>query len=351
MYAARTQEEILSELQDWTNAKSAKTEGTFAYDVLSSNSIEFQKVELELAECYQNAFGHTAQGDYLELKAAESGIYRKAAKKSVGKLEIIGNGTIRAGAIFTTAGGIRFIATETTQIEGSGIIDIEAETAGSAGNVAANTITQIPMSIAGIRSCNNPSECFDGFDEEDDETLRERYLQKVRYPAQAGNPRSYIMWALEVVGVGAVRVQRCWAGAGTVRVVVVDSNMQAANVDLIERVWTHIEVERPIGAIVSVISAIPKKIDIAANVKGAIDVEAFKRGVTKYLTNFTNQTLVSFDTNSSSGEISIAQIGSYIIAEGGADDYDVASLTLNGENRNISLGIEEIPVLGKVEFQ
>lgn len=34
MYVARTQEEILAELQDWSQIDASKIEGTFSYDVL-----------------------------------------------------------------------------------------------------------------------------------------------------------------------------------------------------------------------------------------------------------------------------------------------------------------------------
>ena len=53
MYVSRTQEEILKELQSWTSIPESKVEGTFEYDIFSTNAIEFQKLELELEEAYQ----------------------------------------------------------------------------------------------------------------------------------------------------------------------------------------------------------------------------------------------------------------------------------------------------------
>lgn len=55
-YESRTQEEILKELQEWSATAAAEFEGTFEYDVFSSNAIEFQKIELELEEVYQASF-------------------------------------------------------------------------------------------------------------------------------------------------------------------------------------------------------------------------------------------------------------------------------------------------------
>ena len=53
MYVSRTQEEILKELQNWSNSPESKVEGVFSYDIFATNAIEFQKMELELEEAYQ----------------------------------------------------------------------------------------------------------------------------------------------------------------------------------------------------------------------------------------------------------------------------------------------------------
>lgn len=188
MYKARTQEEILSELQSWSQVDASKIEGTFEYDVLSSNAIEFAKTELELAEICTNAYGHTAANEYLEMKAEEAGVIRRPANKAVGTLTVTGNGTVYEGAIFSTTAGARFLATETVEVDGTAEVAIIAEKAGKAGNVGAGTIKRIPINIPGIRACTNAAAAYDGYDEESDDELRERYLTKVRYPGVSGNP-------------------------------------------------------------------------------------------------------------------------------------------------------------------
>ena len=354
MYEARTQETILAELKSLYANEETLIESTFGYDIMSANAIEFAKLETEIAEAYSNSFGHTAAMEYLELRAAESGVYRKEGKKAVGELAIIGTGTVYAGAIFATAVGTRFVATETVEIDGTGTVEIEAEKAGASGNVAAGTINRIPLSIAGIRSCTNPEPTIDGYDEEDDETLRERYLEKVRNPGVSGNPREYVEWACSVVGVGTVRCQRCWNGAGTVKVVVADSNLDEANVLLLQRVYDYIQQERPVGAEVSVVSARIVPINIEAKITGSVDIDAFTKGVTAYFTKLVKNTTIdysnvkSYESFSEAGYISLAQINSYLIAEGGADD--VQELTLNGKAENFPLQIEEIPKLGTIDF-
>lgn len=354
MYIPRTQEEILTELQGWSQVDASKIEGTFEWDVLSSNAIEFAKIEAELAEAYTAAFGHTANYEYLEMKAGEAGVIRRPANKAVGSVTVTGEGTVYAGAIFSTPAGTRFIATETVEVDGTATVSIEAEKAGAAGNVAAGTIIRMPINIAGIRTCTNATATIDGYDEESDDELRDRYLTKVRYPGVSGNPREYIEWAMSIVGVGTARCQRCWNGPGTVKVVIADSDLNEANVLLLQRVYEYIEQERPIGAEVSVVSAKIVPINISAKISGTIDTAAFTEGVTNYFKKMTRQTLFNY-TNAGSYEtftgnlyVSIAQINSYLIAEGGAED--VHDLQLNGAAADVALNIDEIPKLGELNF-
>lgn len=351
MYAARTQEEILTELKELYNGNEILVEGTFAFDVFSSNAIEFAKFSLELAECYKNAFLHTCANEYLDLHAEQVGITRRAAKCAVGEVKVTGNGTVNKGAFFSTVGNVRFIATETVEISGSGYVPIEAESAGAAGNVAANTIIRIPMNIAGIREVTNELATFDGYDLEDDETLRERCLIKLRSPGVSGNPAHYRDWALSVVGVGAARVQRCWNGAGTVKVVIADSNLNEANVLLLERVNNFIQEMRPVGAIVTVVSAEILPVDISFEVVGNLDEDNFKIAVDNHFKKLVQENLFTvendgtFETFGQKCYVSLAQINHLLIANG-ADD--IKNLTLNNSAENINLKIDEIPKLGEI---
>ena len=346
-YYLRTQDEILTELKEFSESPTTLIEGTFAMDIYSANALEFSKTETELMEIYRNSFLDTCANEYLDLRAHEIGVYRREGKRAVGKLTVTGNGTVRAGAYFATEENVRFVATSETKVVDSAEIDIEALVEGAESNVAAGTINRIPLNIPGIRSCTNAEATYDGYDEENDTSLRERALMRIRYPAASGNPRHYIDWALEVTGVGAVRVQRAWAGAGTVKVIIIDANFESANVDLLARVTEKIEAERPIGAEVTVVSAERVPIDISAKVLGSIDLDAFTANVNSYLINLTNQTLTAYENIGILDYVSLAKIGSFII-NAGADDY--SELKLNGEGKNVALSFDDIPALGEVNF-
>ena len=343
MYNAREQEDILAELQDASTTPASKIEGTFENDVLASNSIEFAKVEVELEQAYKAAFGSTAWGEYLTMRAAEAGIVRKEAVKAIGEVTFTGSGTVPAGSLVATLDGTQFATTEAAVIESSGTVPVEAVTAGDKGNVSAGTITVIPLSIAGVTAVNNEAATYNGYDEEDDDTLRDRYLTHVRYPGTSGNPRHYIEWATSIPGVGAARCIRAWDGPDTVKVIIVDSNYEEASADLVQTVYDYIESVRPINAILTVVSATPLAVNIAANTTGSLDTEVFEAAVRKYFAELEKKSL----TANTSRYVSIAKIGALLL-DNGADDYD--SLTLNGAASNVSFTENELPSLGTVVF-
>ena len=326
MYRAREQADILRDLQERSEIPASKIEGTFEYDVLASNSIEFGKVEVELEEAYRQSFGTTATDEYLTMKAAESGVFRKKA--------------VKAHGLFATDGGIRFVSIADSVIASSGKIEIEAVDAGVLGNVPARTITKIPFSIPGINGVTNEAAMQDGYDEEEDEALRDRYLEHVRYPGASGNKRHYIEWATSVPGIGAANCIRAWNGANTVKVIVSDANYTTVSESLIKKVYERIAEQNPINAIVTVVSATIKTINIEARVRGQPNVDDFKQAVQKYFREIARAGL------GKGSYVSIAKIGALLLQSGAAQDYD--SLTLNGGALNITLTSEELPALGRV---
>ncbi|MGK5506723.1 baseplate J/gp47 family protein [Brevibacillus formosus] len=108
-------------------------------------------------------------------------------------------------------------------------VKVEAVVAGSSGNVPANSITLFPVTLAGFTAVTNPSPTSDGFDAESDEDLLKRYYQRIRTPATSGNKAHYKNWAMEVQGVGDVRIVPLWDGVNTVKVIIIDSDKKPAS--------------------------------------------------------------------------------------------------------------------------
>ena len=282
------------------------------------------------------------------MKAEGHGVVRRQAVKAIGTVTVIGNSTVAEGSYFQTPIGIRFATLETVIVDGTANISIEAVEAGVSGNVAAGTITEISMSIAGINSVTNAEATHDGYDREDDETYRERYLKHVRLPAVSGNPYQYEEWALEIEGVGAARCIRAWNGPNTVKVVITNANFESASDYLIQQVYDHIQEKRAIGAMLTVVSAKQKAINIEAEIIGSLNETDFRQGLLDYFQRLTQRIMTSGE-NRKNYYVSYAQISSIIIVEGEADDHN--NLTINGDKENIILADEELPTIGTVTFR
>ena len=342
MYEPREQDEILKELQSNSQNDRSKYEGTFEYDLLSSNAIEFGKQEIERYLQYIQGYGQTATGEYLDRRAWEHGVIRKEAVKAIGVVTVQGNGLVPIGSTFATSSGITFNTTKEITVNQSADIPIEAVNAGIKGNVDAETITVIPMSIPGINSVINQKATYDGFDEETDDELRARLEFKVQQPATSGNVNHYKLWAMDVEGVGKATVIPIWDGPGTVKVIIIDANNNPASDDLIKKVYDYIETQRPIGATLTVVAPIVVTVNISLKVlKGKGNIDGIKNVISRYFVS----------SNFDGTFVSYAQIGSNILANSNETQVlDYTTLRINNGVDNIPLTDEQMPVVGEVTF-
>lgn len=346
MYEAREQEDILAELQEASTTPASKIEGTFENDVLASSSIEFAKTEVELEELCQISFAETSYGDYLSLRAEEHGVIRKSAVAATGELQIKGTAgaIVPRGSLFSTDTGMIFSTSTdcTLSTEGTVTVSAIAVLPGKSGNVVAGTIKKIPISIAGVQSVLNTEDFSGGFDEESDTELLQRLLLHVRTPATSGNANHYREWALSVAGVKAAKVQPLWQGNGTVRVLVLDEDLNPAGTDLLKQVQTYIDANRPIGATVTVAAPTTQNIDISLSVSvHAGYMDSYKADIQSAIQSYLTD--LAFDAT----QVSIAQIGKIVLDTDAVDDYD--SLMLNGSSKNVKVETSSIPRVGKLE--
>lgn len=155
----------------------------------------------------------------------------------------------------------------------------------------------------------------------------------------------YQHWAVEVSGVGAAKALPLWDGAGTVKVLVANSEHAPADESLLQKVAAHIEEVRPIGAAVTVAAPVPCTINITARVTltpGAyLDAvqTAYAEAAQEYL-----RTLVF-----GKPYVSYAVLGSVLLDVEGVADYD--SLLLNDSVANVRIDATQIPVLGTVVLE
>lgn len=290
------------------------------------------------------------------------GVFRHPATPATGTVIFTGQpGTvIPAGfVVLTEAAGpspaIEFQTKERVQIseDGTATAAVECLEPGTAGNVAANTITLLSEPIAGVTSVINPEPFTGGTEMEDDDSFRERVLAVYDEPL-SGAKKDYERWAKEVPGVGSVYVIPLWNGPGTVKVLVTDANGQPANEDLIAAVQNHIAPDgplgggkAPIGAHVTVDAPEVFAVDIAFSLflKDGYDAEIVVENIKARLRDF----LAGFELNTGDRppeRITVTKVGHEILSVDGVADY--ASLTLNGNDDYVEIPVAKIPVLGEV---
>jgi uncharacterized phage protein gp47/JayE len=159
----------------------------FANSILIEAAILWNVAE----DVYYSAFIDFATGSDLDKVVALLGLTRKQATKATG-IVTFSRSTPATNDIWiplgtrvaTADGSIVFVTTEGKYLEsGNTSVDvaIEAQEAGSAGNVAANTITKIVDPISGIESVNNANATSGGSDTESDEALRYRAKRGTRF--------------------------------------------------------------------------------------------------------------------------------------------------------------------------
>ncbi|OPG98993.1 hypothetical protein B2I21_07510 [Chryseobacterium mucoviscidosis] len=344
-------EDVLGTLLGAIDDKYDKTPGYMTYDMLKSVSL----VALQLFERIEDISAlidvDNLSGDMLAAFVGQrKGIVRTEATFSKGLLLVTGNGIVNIGDLFETASGVQFTATESKTVAGTANVQIRAVNSGMAGNVPANQITQIPVTLAGITGVTNPEPTHDGYESETDESLRERYYIAVRTPPTSGNVYHYLTWAKEISGVGDAKIFPAERGENTVEIVIINQDKRPASTELVSKVQIHIDPdstglgmgEAPIGAKCYVLSAAGLSLNISVAVQqstGSTESEVL---------NNIQESIMAHLRSIAFGQdyVSYARIGQAILDSVGVEDY--SGLTINGSIENVPVGAKEVAVLGAV---
>jgi uncharacterized phage protein gp47/JayE len=335
LFEAQTYEEILQRLKNKVPSGMDTSEGSFIHDTLSPAALEIAQLYTNLDMILTLAFAQTTSGQYLDYRADERGLTRKNALKATGMVKVSGNPgvAIGKGTIFLTDGGIEFESTEVAVIQENGLADISIQAVddGITGNVPAGAVKTLQVALQGVTEITNESAITGGTDRESDEDLLSRLLRKVRNPATSGNAAHYLQWAAEVSGVGDAKVFPLWDGAGTVKVIIIDSEKTPAEPEIVTATAAYIESMRPVGAEVTVESSAGVDINVAATVTLAENytleqvTDSFRALLTEHLKDIAfKQDYVSF-----------ARIGSTLLETPGILDH--TGLTVNGGTANIAI--------------
>ena len=166
-------------------------------------------------------FPDTAESEFLARWASIWGVKRTSASYSAGSVTFTGtDGSLIPAATRLKRSDGAFFRTDTSGTISAGTVDIAVTpvNAGITGDTEADTLLELVSSISGIDTSATVAAggITGGADAEDDDSLRERLLDRIKQPPHGGAKFDYIKWAKEVNGVTRAWVYPLAMGAGTV---------------------------------------------------------------------------------------------------------------------------------------
>lgn len=317
-----------------------KSQNSFIHDAVAGTALELASFYMNLEYIADKMDIENLEGTDLEDYIYQrTGLKRKQATFANGLVEFTGTeGTVIEKGLLVSNDNIDYEVVEPSIIDalGKATVKVQAITRGSVGNAPTGAINAIAVEVGGLDTVNNPNPITNGYNEEDDDTYLARYYERVRTPATSGNKFHYLLWAKEVVGVGDARVIPLWDGAGTVKVFIIDSNKVPADEELASEVLEYINEQKPIGAEVTVESAVEKSITLTADIDladGYIigDVQSeFEEVLEEYRKS------IAFKDS----YVGYSAIGSLLFNVKGVIDY--SNLKLNGGVLNVATTESEV---------
>ena len=300
-------------------------EGSYANTLVSVAAYQLFKMYQQFPSLLHMAFPDETSGEYIDKNAAQIGMVRAAGKKA-------------------TESGLQFLTTEEAIItDGSATAPAEAAEVGADYNLPPDSITAMYVNVAGVLSVTNTEAAVGGVDVESDIDFFARYHQRRTLPITSGNKNHYITWALETTGVAYANCEPLWNGNGTVRVIIAGADRGPVDETIRQNCYDHIEVERPIGATVTVVSVVTREIPLTATVT-LLDGYTTE-DVKNQLTAAVGELLAS-QTFGEEVRVPFSRFLACLLQCPGVADY--SALTVDGGMSAITINAEDAAVVGTV---
>lgn len=374
-----TYEYILTEALSKVPDNVDKREGSIIRDALSPCCYEAAKHILYLADIIEQTYIETANGLWLDGRVIEGGITRDPAtyakKLGVFKTQLDEPCQISIGQSFSTVGDtiLNYTAVQVYANEDGDVVPgsyiMQCNTVGSVGNSYIGRIVPNDY-IEKLASAEITTLLYPGEEEESDDSLRKRFLANLMKTAFGGNIAQYRQWAKEIPGIGGVQVYPVWAGGGSVKLSIIDTDYNSCSSEFCQTILEKFDPENsggetglglgiaPIGHKVTVSTPLPRTINVSGKItllpgyKLETLLPQIKLALEEYLLSLRQAWENSDDENNYSVIVYLGRINFAILnVKGVSSAYE---LQLNGTDTDIRLtetsSLQEIPVLGTVSL-
>lgn len=362
MFEDRTRDNIKAEMLAMVQTSTGLTalEGGYADHTFGPMSVKLEEAYARLRGLVAFlAFDETC-GALLDVVADNVSMQRKEGRKATATISLTGTPLAHfpAGTAFLTEDGLEFTLDASVQLgeDGKGEGTLTATSVGAAYNVKEGALTRMYVNLATLDSFVN-SAATGGADLESNASLYGRIDAHFREPATSGNPAQVRQWATEVDGVAYAKVVSLVDGNGTVGVTLVGADMTPVDQTVVQAVAANIMAKRTVG----------------------IDADPYVKSATPLVVNIT--AVSELDTSTTPAEVKAklaAQLKEYFALlvkekygrnyEGPDEDVgytmiynrvatmlmtvpgvlDYTSLTINGQANDLTIGADQVPVLGEV---
>lgn len=343
-----TYDELLQRALKRVSSHIDTSEGSFLYDAIAPCVAELYEAYLYIEELEKRVFADTAYGEYLERRTAERGIYRRPATYAIRKAYF--NVDVPIGSRWAKE---ELVYTVTEKVQ-DGVFLTKANQTGVIGNRYSGELVNMDF-IENLESAILGEVVIAGEDEEKDEALRRRYFNSFVKEAFGGNKRDYEEKIGSIDGVGVVKVYPTWAGGGTVKVRLLDTENNIPSAELVQMVQELVDpIETsggglgiaPIGHKVTVEGAEEVEVQIATQlIFKETSWENVRQDVEAVVERYFRELRSKWAENDV--VVRISQIEARLLDIEGI--IDVQGTKLNGSSTNLYLNDEQVPVLLGVE--
>ena len=364
MFEDMTYEKLLADVLADAPEGVDTRKGSIFYDAISGILIKIAKLYTDLDLVVDITRMSSMTGEALDIKAAEYGIERKAATPARYNVTFTGTVPSEGERFFTN--GVYFVLKSANSV-----MFLEAERAGIGGNNIYNGTNAVPVNnIPGLTSATFGTIYENGTNAETDASLRERISEKIAKPAENGNKQHYKVWCESVDGVGRARIFPLWNGVNTVKAVLIDGLGEPCSATKVAEVQEYVDPAKNegtatvngvtyvvgdglgegvanLGAHFTAAPAVRKNIavtftgELASGYTTTTAAAEATTAITKYF-----RELVMGTENDSNLIVRISAIGAILSGLDGVVDY--SDLQLNGDDSNIELDDDEVPILTSV---
>ena len=324
-------------------------EGSIIHNALAPAAVELSIMYSELDNIMAESFVNTASREYILLACEQIGIDTSTFEASCGSHKGIFNVEVPIGSRWSCD---LYNYTVTTYL---GVEDeyytyqMECETAGTTPNNIIGNLTPITDNPTGLSYAQLVECVIEGENETTDEDIRTVYYERIKNTISDGNVYQYKQWCDDYDGIGNSKIFPLWNGANTVKVSILSASNRKATDELIAEFQHYLDPNSegmgngvaPIGAMVTVTTATEIPINVTADItmkNGYSDLTPISTALNKYISSLAYEKT----------QIAYMNIGAAILGVDGVES--ITNLKLNGKTADITIGNEDIPVLGTVDW-